>query len=45
MFIKIGNWFGSIIVSEKKLNNDFDLKLGSDFRVILIEEDKRVMRR
>lgn len=45
MFIKIGNWFGFvIIVNEIKLSNDFDLKL-SEFRVILIEEDKRVMRR
>lgn len=40
MFIKIGNWFGFvIIVNEIKLSNDLDLKL-SEFRVILIEEDK-----
>ena len=45
MLTKTGNWFGSITASEKKLNNDSDLKLGSDFRAIPTEEDKRAMRR
>lgn len=45
MLTKTGNWFGSITASEKKPNNDSDLKLGSDFRAIPTEEDKRAMRR
>ena len=45
MLTKTGNWFGSITPSEKKPNNDSDLKLGSDFRAITTEEDKRAMRR
>lgn len=45
MLTKTGNWFGSIASSEKKPNNDSDLKLGSDFRAIPTEEDKRAMRR
>lgn len=45
MLTKTGNWFGSITASETKPNNDSDLKLGSDFRAIPTEEDKRAMRR
>lgn len=45
MFIKIGNWFGFLIVFNEKVKvNNIDV-FGSDFRVILTEEDKRVMRR
>ena len=45
MLTKTGNWFGSITASETKPNNDSDLELGSDFRAIPTEEDKRAMRR
>lgn len=45
MLTKTGNWFGSITASEKKPNSDSDLQLGSDFRAIPTEEDKRAMRR
>ena len=45
MLTKTGNWFGSLTASENKPNNDSDLKLGSDFRAIPTEEDKRAMRR
>lgn len=45
MLTKTGNWFGSLTGGDKKPNDDSDLKLGSDFRAIPTEEDKRAMRR
>ena len=45
MLTKTGNWFGSITApGEKTETNDSD-SLGSDFRAIPTEEDKRAMRR
>ena len=43
MLTKTGNWFGSI--SEHKPTSDSGTNLGSDFRAIPTEEDKRAMKR
>ncbi|XP_044180838.1 rab-3-interacting molecule unc-10-like isoform X8 [Acropora millepora] len=45
MLTKTGNWFGSLTGPNEKIKTSDSDSLGSDFRAIPTEEDKRAMRR
>ena len=45
MLTKTGNWFGSLTSSSEKPKTNHSDSLGSDFRAITTEEDKRAMKR
>ncbi|KAK2551493.1 Regulating synaptic membrane exocytosis protein 2 [Acropora cervicornis] len=45
MLTKTGNWFGSLTGPNEKIKASDSDSLGSDFRAIPTEEDKRAMRR
>ncbi|XP_068735837.1 regulating synaptic membrane exocytosis protein 1-like isoform X2 [Montipora capricornis] len=45
MLTKTGNWFGSLTAPNEKVKANNTDALGSDFRAIPTEEDKRAMRR